>query len=274
MKLVSDMCREKLFSMTETESVLCHYVMTPWGAKLLAEPVMSMGYKCAYCDSMRHYTCWFDPKSSDKKMMFCENAVCEAYNHVKTSRVMTTQPHQRRATEWALFCEMNGVGDTHHNVKFEMIEQSPGIVNYLTGFSKKPAGIVLMQGPSGSGKTYASMASCEYFTRVNPSCIFSTQDVMSKKWLERHPNYEHQIEHANLLVVDDFGTGEIPEKFMRFFLSLINNRIQWTDRGTIITTNLDDNRILDVCGEALSSRLQAGQKLTFKGEDRRKKPIS
>lgn len=273
MKLVSDICKEKLSSMIDDKPVLCHYIMTPWGPKLLDEPIMSMGYKCTYCGDSKHYTCWFDPKSSDKRMMFCGNIDCESYNHVKTSKAIPTQPPIKRRIEWALFCEINGIGDIDYSVKFENIEQSAGKIDYLTKFIKKPCGIIVMEGPSGSGKTYASMAACEAFTRFNVSCIFSTQEQMLKKWLEKHPNYEHQLEHANLLVVDDFGTGEISSGFMKFFLGLINTRMKWTDRGTIITTNLNDEKLSEYCGEALTDRLKTSQKFVFPDTNRRKKPI-
>jgi DNA replication protein DnaC len=75
-------------------------------------------------------------------------------------------------------------------------------------------------------------------------------------------------------VIDDFGTAEMSPGFMSFFMDLINTRMQWSNRGTIITTNLNDTKFSEYCGEALADRINTGQLFEFKGKSKRvKKPL-
>jgi DNA replication protein DnaC len=184
----------------------------------------------------------------------------------------------KRALEWPLFCEISGIGDLHYGVKFENIQQSAGKVDYLLKFAAKPYGIIFMQGEPGTGKTFASMAVCELFTRKNTSCIFTTQKQMLNNWLDtfksdRVSNYIERVSNCNLLVLDDFGVGDVSPGFMSFFMDLINTRMQWSDRGTIITTNLDAKTFAVFCGEALSDRINTGQQFVFKGKTRRTQTV-
>jgi DNA replication protein DnaC len=75
------------------------------------------------------------------------------------------------------------------------------------------------------------------------------------------------------LIVDDFGTNEPSDKFMGFFMDLINSRMQWEKRGTVITTNLDEKKLGQFCGDALSDRLNTGTLLIFEGKTRRREII-
>jgi DNA replication protein DnaC len=274
MKMLSMLCEEQLSSMKEGKVVICDFVMTPNGAVLLSEPVSSIDYTCGYCNGIANHTPFLDPTRSDKRVWLCGNVNCDVYK--KKTRFDTThiQVIPKRALEWALFCENNGLGDLDHDIKFEKIEQTQGKIDYLFKFAAKPSGIIFMQGRSGSGKTYASLGVCELFTRRNTSAIFTTQTKMLSKWLEQEKmNYISKLESVNLLIVDDFGTGDVPPGFMKFFLDLINTRIRWSDRGTIITTNLDDKSFSDYCGEALNDRIKVGQKMVFNNPTRRKQIV-
>lgn len=274
MKVLSLMCEEQLSSLKEDKVVICDFVMTPQGAVMLTEPVSSRDYTCAYCNGISNHTPYLDPTRSDKRVWLCGNVNCDVYK--KKTKFDTTHVHviPKRALEWPLFCELNGIGDLCYDVKFEKIEQTQGKIDYLLKFANKPFGIIFMQGSSGTGKTYASMGVCELFTRRNSSAIFTTQTQMLSKWLEQDKmSYTHKLEIVNLLVIDDFGTGDVPPGFMKFFLDLINTRMQWSDRGTIISTNLSDKDFTDYCGSALNDRIKTGQKFEFKDKSRRKQII-
>lgn len=254
--------------------ILCEYVMTPQGPYLMDQPILSTDYTCGYCNGTSHFCPFVDPQVSGKRLWLCDNTFCDVYTKRSTFKDSKPLAQPKRSREWAEFCEINGIGDMHHGVKFENIQQSTGKVDYLLKFANKPSGIIFMQGDPGTGKTFASMAVCELFTRKNSSCIFSTQKQMLNNWLdtfksERVSNYIAQVTTSNLLVVDDFGVGDVSPGFMSFFMELINNRMQWTDRGTIITTNLDEKTFALFCGDALSDRINTGQKFLFKGKTRR-----
>jgi DNA replication protein DnaC len=148
----------------------------------------------------------------------------------------------------------------------------------MAKFCHKPSDLILMQGNPGSGKTYSAMGMCELFTRNSTSCIFVTQVKLWDKWLEvssgGDKHFIERIKSVNLLVIDDFGTAEVSPAFLKFFMEIINERLQWTDRGTVITTNLLNEKWGEFCGEALTDRISMGQLFTFEDSSRRhKKPI-
>ena len=274
MKTLKNICDSQLSSMQSDKVILCDYVMTPQGNHLMEESFLATDYKCGYCNGTVGYTPFVDPKVSNKRAWLCKNTDCAVYTKRSRSQDTQTTSQPKRALEWALFCEINTIGDIHHKVRFEDIQQAPAKIEYLLKFAQKPQGIIFMEGDPGTGKTFASMAVCELFTRRNDSCMFVTQKQLLTSWLETfkpesYGSYIQRITLCNLLVIDDFGSGEVSPGFMSFFMDLINSRMQWTDRGTIITTNLDAKTFGLFCGEALADRINTGQKFIFKGKTRR-----
>ena len=251
-------------------------VLGEW--KQLEEPVLSSTLTCEECGGSKHYTPMIDPAIDDRCIWICANPICLTCKLENLPRAMVIPPTPKRTQPWGLWCELNDIGNIHVDVKFEKIQQSQGKIDFLKKFGTKPQGIALMQGASGLGKTYASLGVCELFTRHSNSCIFITQKAMAQRWLEsfrseRIDAFIPSLSKVNLLVIDDFGTSEIPPGFMSFFMDLINSRMQWTDRGTMISTNLSNDKFAEYCGEALADRFNTGQKLVFTGKSRRKPNI-
>jgi DNA replication protein DnaC len=86
--------------------------------------------------------------------------------------------------------------------------------------------------------------------------------------------YVPSLKSCNLLIIDDFGTAEMSKDFLAFFMELIDYRMQWKKRGTVITTNLNDDKLIEFCGEPMCDRFNTGQTFIFEGKTRRKsKPI-
>ncbi len=276
MKTLSSIAKETLPAPSTGKMV--EMISVLGGYRKLDTPTLSTSLKCMICDGKEHYTPLVDPKLDGKRVWICAKGDCVTNSKENTQRATTTPVTMRRAVEWALFCEINGIGDINHNVKFEDIQQSSGKVDYLRKFADKPRGIILMEGDPGSGKTFSSMATCELFTRQNSSCVFTTQKQMLSNWLdnfknEKINNFAQQINNCSLLVIDDFGTSDVSPGFMSFFMDVINTRMQWTNRGTIITTNLDTKKFNTFCGEALCDRIMTGQQMKFESKTRRKKVI-
>ena len=256
------------------EDCFVHFYFSQNGYTPIDPPVRANEFSCPFCgeEDFHLYSV-----TKDQKAWMC-GRVCEGSRQRSGSLGSITPQIAKRALEWPLFCEQNDIGDLKHDVRFEKIEQSAAKVDYLLKFATKPAGIILMQGTKGNGKTYASLGVCEYFTRKNSFAIFTTQIQMQHNWLmtfksDIHNHYIQSITNCNLLVVDDFGTGDIPPGFMTFFFELIDKRSQWSDRGTIITTNLSDEHFSRYCGEALNDRIGTGQKMVFKEKSRRKQIV-
>ncbi len=255
----------------ERDNKLCHFIATNDGYKPLDPPRFAKDIVCHACGNS-DYALWM--LDAEKRAWMC-GLICAGSKLPKSVDGGYIPPTLKRALLWPLFCEINGIGDLHHGVKFENIHQTKGKLDFLLEFGTKPCGIALMQGDTGTGKTYAAMGVCELFTRTNTSCIFATHKQMLDSWLEtfkpadRFNNYVEKVMTANLLVVDDFGTGEISPSFLSFFMDLINTRMQWSNRGTIITSNLERQKFGDACGDALSDRLRTGQLLVFNDTSRR-----
>lgn len=261
----------------EKQGKLVDMIAVLGGYRKLENPTMSTDLKCMICDNKEHYTPLIDPKVDGKRVWVCAKGDCVTNSKENTSRATTTQVDVKRCVEWPLYCEMNGIGNAYHDIQFENIEQSPAKIAFLRMFASKPKGIIFMQGDPGTGKTFAAMALCELFTRTKISSLFCTQKQMAYNWIETFKsdinNYLDKINKVSLLVIDDFGTAELPPGFLSFFMDVINTRMQWKDRGTVITTNLNNKKLNDYCGSALADRIMTGQQMKFEGKTRRKQTI-
>lgn len=167
-----------------------------------------------------------------------------------------------------------GIGDEFYDVKFENIKQSAGKIVYLQKFVKNPYGFILMRGKAGLGKTYCALGICERFIKSSNSCIFITFKEMNDGWLASHPhvmNYASRFKVITLLVIDDFGTDDPSEKFMTFIMDVLNARNQWSNRGTVISTNMNEEKFSLVCGQALTDRIATGMEFEF-SEDKSRRP--
>ncbi len=276
MKLGSSIAKNMLN--IENEPKIVGYIAGVNGWKKLEVPTLSTNLVCFYCGNKEHYAPLVTTDKDSERVWICAKLNCETTNLKNLRKAMVVPTSSKRALLWPLFCEFNGIGNIHHDVRFEQVQQSEGKISYMLKFATSPRGIIFMQGNPGTGKTFAAMAICELFTRYNSSAIFTTQKQMSCKWLEtfnteKYNNYIEKITNISLLVVDDFGTADMTANFKSFFMDLINTRMQWSDRGTVITTNLELKEFMNVCGEALSDRIRTGQIFEFKEKTRRKQTI-
>lgn len=250
---------------------LCHFYTSNHGYVAMDTPVMSNEFSCPFCETSEFFL-W---EMENNQTCWTCGRVCSLSRLPKSNKPTSDSSKPKRAILWHLFCEINGIGDLYHDVAFEKVNQTDGKIAFMLGFATKPQGIILMRGHSGTGKTYCALAICEMFTRKNASAIFTTQNNLSARWLEivrgeKIGNFLEQVRNTYLLVVDDFGLAEPAPGFLSYFMDLINIRMQWKERGTIITTNLPNKKLGDYCGESLADRIMTGQIFDFKGETRRK----
>lgn len=274
MKFLSDQMQKAKKHLSEMDNREVHLVATAFGYQVIDPPKMAKDLICQFCGTDQFF---LSLETNGKRAWLC-GLYCEASRLPKDYQWDKVNPPPKQTILWPEFCEINGIGDIHHVVKFEKIEQSPGKIEFLRNFCKKPSGIIFMRGDTGTGKTYAAMGACEMFIRSSKSCYFSTQKQIHNCWIrtfksEIYDDYIDRITRVSLLVIDDFGTADPSKAFMEFFMDLINSRMQWTDRGTIITTNLDNDKFTEYCGDALADRIQTGQLFYFQNKSRRTKKI-
>lgn len=277
MKMLKDLIFNNLPAKEQNVIVELIAVIGDW--KKLGKPTLAEELRCLICGGSDYFAPYVDPVKDTRRVWMCADVNCESMSLKNAKSGVDVAPPYPIGVPWPLYCERNGIGDVYHNVRFEDIKQSKEKIAYMLKFLEKPQGIILMQGNPGTGKTYAAMGMCQFFLRKDTSCHFCTQQQMLDKWLEIKvngliSNYIEKIRTVKLLVIDDFGTGDISPAFMKFFFDLINTRLQWTERGTVITTNLDNEKMSDFCGEALIDRILTGQIFKFNNTtSRRTKPI-
>lgn len=257
---------------------LVHYIAVIGGWRKLDQPTDPNSLKCLICDGSDHYITLCDPKKGVEAVWICANRNCEVTSKKNRPASTAIPLTSRCGVLWPLFCEINGIGDIYHAIKFQDIDQSPQKIQYLRKFVEKPCGLIFMQGTPGSGKTFAALATCELYTQKETSCLFTTHKNMHTKWTEsfkddRLNNYIDKLKNVSLLVIDDLGTAESSPSFSSFFMDILDYRLQWTTKGTIITTNLRDKALSAYCGDSLMDRLKTGQLFDFKHQSRRNKKV-
>ncbi len=257
---------------TEKRILLCQYIAMPGKIVALETPTMSNELTCPVCHKAIHALPLFDPKISDDRVWMCINSFCEVATFLP--QLKPQKPESSRAIEWPKFCELNELGDVYYSILFEELKQPLKITKQLNAILLKPKGTALFQGPPGTGKTYSALSVCEKFTRTNPSAIFITQRKLADRWLDHSRNgnssqFINSLENCNLLIIDDFGSAIPSPIFLSFFMDVLNTRNQWSNRATIVTTNLQDLDLVKI-GDSLADRLSCGEIIAFSGKSRRK----
>lgn len=279
MKILSKLLKKHVEEKKPTVPVLCLYASTPWGISPLEKPTMSNEKACDYCGGKDHLAVNVDPEKSAAKTWLCINPDCKVTGDLSGLDLTVPTTQSKTGVLWPLFCELNGIGDLHYDIKFEKMEHSSAKVSAFLKFATNPQGIILLRGSTGTGKSYCAMACCELFTRTDTSAIFISQWELERKWLDTfkendiHHNFINKLLKTRLLVIDDFGLSEPPPGFMKFFMELIDSRTKWSNRGTIITTNLDNQMFNKYCGQALCDRILTGSIFEFTGKTKRKPTI-
>jgi DNA replication protein DnaC len=270
MKKISDMATAYLPN--REAGIMVDAIQDMFVLKYLDTPVLSETVVCPMCGGSNGYCCLIEPRVSNKRMWFCSEGDCLTKVELSRTTQCQSTKQRQRAIQWPLFCQENGLGDKDYDISFDKVDQSLQKIQFLVKFSQKPEGIIVMEGPKGTGKTYAALGLCELFTRTNSSCFFYTYDRLITEWLEGG-QIKKNLTVANLVVIDDFGTAEPSKAFLQFFMGVIDERMRWHERGTVITTNLDEKKLGDFCGEYLGDRLNTGQHFLVTGGSRRKKLV-
>lgn len=135
---------------------------------------------------------------------------------------------------------------------------------FADNFTSSGSGNILLYGPSGLGKSF--MAGCIY-NRVSDKGYYAMYKSAYKlfEFLEDYKfgrlNREEyaivydSIYDCDLLVIDDFGTEFITSYTQSVFFDLLNTRLI-NGKSTIISTNLNFDKLKDIYQDRVTSRLQ------------------
>lgn len=137
-------------------------------------------------------------------------------------------------------------------------------VKFANEFTNNTSENILLYGPSGLGKSF--LAACIY-NRVSQNGYFAMYKS-SYKLFEFLEDYKfgrvakeeynvvyNSIYDCDLLIIDDFGTEFITSYTQSVFFDLLNTRLM-NGKSTIISTNLNFDKLNDIYQERVTSRLQ------------------
>lgn len=142
----------------------------------------------------------------------------------------------------------------------------------------------LFSGRAGVGKTYAAYGLCRRYVEENPAakvaaCVWPQHLAMVRSGYKRDDRrlaadeMEEALSVADLAMIDDIGAEKVTDSnhdWITELLYVILDRRYAYCRSTIITTNLEADKLEDYLGTRLASRIMGMcQIMPLEGEDRR-----
>lgn len=137
-------------------------------------------------------------------------------------------------------------------------------IKFANDFNGSNSGNILLYGPSGLGKSF--MASCIY-NRVSDKGYYAMYkssyrlfQFMEDYKFGRVSRDEYSVAYnsvydCDLLVIDDFGTEFITSYTQSVFFDLLNTRLI-NGKSTVVSTNLNFDKLKDIYQDRVTSRLQ------------------
>lgn len=256
--------------------VICHHVFTPHGIMPLEKPIFSREYVCEFCGCTQGYTPIVDIEISNEKAWLCGNRICDVNTAIKNKKRVSTTPAPPKCSPWALFCEKNGLPDQYSKITFEKVDQPLELVTTFKKFARQPTGILIFMGSPGTGKTFCSVAIAELFCRFRSDVFFTSQKKLHDMWIEsfneqNNINLKYRLEEVGLLIIDDFATKIKSDTFYTLLFDLIDTRMHWSNKGTLLTTNLCIEDFNEFCGEPLMDRFRTANIIKFSSSSKRKR---
>lgn len=147
--------------------------------------------------------------------------------------------------------------------------------NYAYNFSPEKSGNILMFGKTGLGKTHLSLSIANEVLNMGYNVLYDSTlnylNQISKEYFHQKDGYNEtlsQLLDADLLILDDLGSEFSSNTFyLSTIYNIINTRIN-KRLPTIISTNLNHEKMLEKYEERIISRLFAiYDSLEFVGKD-------
>ena len=235
----------------------------------LEPPQKSSEMRCRRCDSALGYSPFLDPSVSDERMWFCATPACVKLDKLPRGNL----PKPQRGRDWMEFCDSHEIGDEFHRATLERIDQPQPVLDKVIAFANKPKGVLMITGTPGTGKTFAALGITEYHLRKNSDARFYKAGLLAEKWANRMAEGSSyllsDLQKCGLLVIDDIAQGTCTPSFLNLVFEILSCRMDWSNRGTILTTNASPESVINMVGEALSDRLRTQTWIKTQGKSRR-----
>lgn len=168
--------------------------------------------------------------------------------------------------------EKIGVSLRLRDASFDEWKHSKELKTELMRYARKPKEAYTFTGNNGVGKSYSSVAIIREYYRLHKDYpIFYNVSNLYQDWLSQAKSpieLMYKLSNAPLLVLDDLGTRTPTEAFCDFLYLIINSR--YADmKGTVVTTNLSTEEVVEKFGNAIASRLFSGEIVNMEGNNLR-----
>jgi|GEM_PF-1465513 len=255
----------------------------PARVNLLDKPTNRNELSCPRCAGTRGYTVrggipkelvdklGFGTVLSDKEVAWaCNSSEClDSF----LARPMRSQ--QTASTGINERLQSMGFPKAYLSVLEKEWNQRDEVVRFGAKYARMPDKPLMITGPNGTGKTFTACRIGALFVKNSGSVArFWNTSSLSVKWreLSTEPrslmHFTISLSESPILILDDLGIRCPTDAFMDFLYQIINNRDE-AMLPTIVTTNLDDRKLSEQFGNAISSRIGAGFRITLDGKDRR-----
>lgn len=207
----------------------------------------------------------------------CIKLNCFNMSDKKMTTIIPETPPTERNTYVQPLTDMKefGVPSSLFDAQFSKCKQDKKTIDFLSDWAKYPNGFIVLSGNSGSGKTYLSCCCIDSYRRqLKDSAFFLNISDLYMHWrsLDRQENKDiillKKLLKQEFLVLDDLGIRTPSEAFLEFLYLLINKRDNPL-KGTLITTNMTSQQMIDKLGHAMTSRICSGKIFVIEGKDRR-----
>lgn len=172
---------------------------------------------------------------------------------------------------------MHDVTESYRKCCMDDLLDPPELFDMATQFMRKPFPI-LLQGLPGTGKTHFMFSVIHQLLNdkmplhavrwISADRLDNLVNLEMKKYGSCLHFFEKMIA-PDMLFIDDFGLEPDKNKLERNYYSILDKRLS-DNKATVISTNLNDNEILNRFGLRITSRLKQCIRLKFEHQDRRK----
>lgn len=149
----------------------------------------------------------------------------------------------------------------------------PKMLNSLEKWSINPQGYLILLGYTGTGKTYLSSAVLRKYMETSGSsnCKFMNISEFNQYFIHKKGDIYPEVKkftQVNLLVIDDLGLKSPSDTFLECLYSIFNGR-RGNLKATLITTNINDEKLMSIYGDRIYSRIASGTNIVVKNKDLR-----